>query len=121
MDVYREKCEKEVLERRRSRIKTDKHCMDCAHYLPNKKSMTGNWRCDLKSPYVAIEMLDPACEHWMDVDKRVLPIKCDHCGIAGTMTGKNNLPDGWVNILSNQKYYCPECKKGTNKLIHIFA
>lgn len=53
--------------------------------------------------------MNPACDKWLDVTKRVLPIKCHICGKDGVMIGKNTLPEGWGNLLSPDKHYCPDC------------
>ena len=87
--------------------KQPKMCVDCAYLKANSMSMLTY--CTLDKPEKYAHPIDTACEKWSDVEKRVLPIKCCHCGKDGVMVGKNSLPNGWGNLLGPDHHYCPDC------------
>ena len=87
--------------------KQRKMCVDCTHLKADSMSMLTY--CTLENPPKYVHLINPACDKWSDVTKRVLPIKCRICGKEGSMTGKNTLPDGWGNLLNPNHHYCPDC------------
>ena len=93
----------------------NKMCMSCAYFRTNQEDKLTY--CTLKNPKKQADFLDPACDKWSDVAKRVLPIKCRGCGKDGVMTGKNTLPDGWGNLLCADWHYCPDCYAKTARVI----
>lgn len=90
-------------------------CMNCAYFRINQDDKLPY--CTLKNPEKYVDFIDPACDKWSDVAKRVLPIKCRGCGKDGMMVGKNTLPDGWGNLLGADWYYCPDCYTKTARFI----